>query len=288
MKNTGRNLAAVAVLLLCLFAGGSTPALAQEAEPAIPEFAQAPAEPAEEGQVPDTGIERPQVDEVPEVSISVDSDDAALSRTVIILLLLTVGSIAPALLLLTTTFTRFVIVLGLTKNALALHTVPPAQVMVGLALFLTFFAMKPVFTEINTEAVQPFLAGDIEQSEAFEAGAEPLRGFMLAQTRESDLELFVGLSDSPQPESRDDLPLTTVIPAFVISELRTAFVTGFVIFVPFLVIDLVVASVLMSLGMVMLPPVFVSLPIKLLLFVLVDGWVLIAGSLVGSVNGAVG
>ena len=309
------RLAAVAALLLCMLAVSGAPASAQQA-PAPGEITDAPAgqdEAADEdgpagqdppggqdapaagdapaggdasaGNPPDAGIDVPEPDQVPDVSISVESDDAALSRTVIVLLLLTVGSIAPALLLLMTTFTRFVIVLGLTKNALALHTVPPAQVMVGLALFLTFFAMQPVFAEINDAAVQPFLSGEIEQGEALEAGTAPLREFMLAQTRETDLALFVGLSNDPQPEGPEDLPLTTVIPSFVISELRAAFVTGFVIFMPFLVIDLVVASVLMSLGMVMLPPVFVSLPIKLLLFVLVDGWVLIAGSLVGSVNG---
>jgi flagellar biosynthesis protein FliP len=225
------------------------------------------------------------VPDVPDVTISVDSGDTALSRTVVIILLLTVGSVAPGLLLLMTTFTRFIVVFGLAKNALALQTVPPAQVLVGLALFLSFFVMQPVLSAVNEEAVQPLLAGEIGQQEAIEAGFAPLRSFMLAQTRDSDLKLFVELSNRPQPATPADIPASTLIPAFVISELRAAFIIGFIVFVPFLVIDLVVAAVLMSMGMVMLPPVFVSLPIKLLLFVLVDGWVLLVGSLVNSVNG---
>lgn len=226
----------------------------------------------------------PAVPEVPDVIVSVDSDDPGLSRTVVLLILLTVGSVAPALLLLTTTFTRFVVVFGLAKNAIGAQTVPPPQVLIGLALFLTFFVMAPTFSTINEQAVQPMLAGEMGQGEALEAGVEPLREFMLAQTREDDLATFVSLSDAPQPATPDDVATTTLIPAFVVSELRTAFIIGFVIFVPFLVIDLVVASILMSLGMVMLPPVFISLPIKILLFVLVDGWSLIVTSLVNSVQ----
>ena len=222
--------------------------------------------------------------DIPEVGIKVDSQDATLSRTVVVLLLLTVGSVAPGLLLLTTTFTRFVVVLGLAKNALGVQTVPPSQVLVGLALFLSFFVMHPVFGQVNEQAIQPMLAGDISSTEAFDAGFEPLKEFMLAQTRDRDLQLFVDLQQGPRPETREDVSAATLIPAFVISELRTAFVIGFVIFIPFLVLDLVVSAVLMSMGMMMLPPVFISLPLKLLLFILVDGWVLIAGSLVNSVN----
>lgn len=258
-----------------------------------------PPEGGVEGPAPDGGVEGPPpagqpdpadptvplVPDVPDVTVSVDSGDAALSRTVVIILLLTVGSVAPGLLLLMTTFTRFVVVLGLAKNALALQTVPPSQVLIGLALFLTYFVMSPVLSTVNAEAIQPLLAGEIGQQEALETGFAPLRTFMLAQTRDSDLRLFVELSDSPQPATPADIPASTLIPAFVISELRSAFIIGFIIFVPFLVIDLVVAAVLMSMGMVMLPPVFVSLPLKLLLFVLVDGWVLLVGSLVSSVNG---
>lgn len=226
----------------------------------------------------------PLVPDVPDIVISVDSGDEALSRTVVLVLLFTIGAVAPGLLLLMTTFTRFVVVLGLAKNALALQTVPPAQVLVGLALFLSWFVMAPVLGEVNEQAIQPLLAGEMGQDEALEVGFAPVREFMLAQTRESDLQMFLNLSGAPQPDSVEDVPASTLVPAFVISELRTAFIIGFVVFVPFLVVDLVVAAVLMSMGMVMLPPVFISLPLKLLLFVLVDGWVLIVGSLVNSVN----
>ena len=224
---------------------------------------------------------------MPDIVVGVDSDDPTLSRTVVLVLLLTVGSVAPGLLLVMATFTRFIIVFGLTKQALAVQTVPPAQVLAGLALFLTFFVMSPVLTQINEDALQPLLAEEIGQEEAIEAGFAPLRGFMLAQTSESDIELFVDLSGQPPPDTPEELSASTLIPAFVVGELRTAFIIGFVIFVPFLIIDLVVAAVLMSLGMVMLPPVFISLPLKLLLFILVDGWVLLVGSLVNSVNGVV-
>lgn len=227
----------------------------------------------------------PAVPEVPDVpSLTVDlTDDEGMSQSVVLLVLFTLGAVVPALLLLTTSFTRFVVVLGLTKNALGLQTVPPSQVLVGLAVFLSLFAMGPTLSEINEEAVQPYMAGEIEQGEAFEAGFAPMRDFMLSQTREEDLELFVDLSGREAPATVEEVSATTLIPAFVISELRAAFVMGFMIFIPFLVVDFVVAAVLMSMGMMMLPPVFISLPLKLLLFVLVDGWVLIAGSLVRSV-----
>ena len=157
--------------------------------------------------------------------------------------------------------------------------------IIGISLFLTLFVMAPILEDVNERALQPMLAGEIDSSEAFAEAYDPLRTFMLAQTEEGDLRLFMEMAEGPQPASADEVPASTLIPAFVVSELRAAFVIGFVIFVPFLVIDLIVASVLMSLGMVMLPPAFVSLPLKLLLFVLVDGWVLIIGSVVASVNG---
>jgi flagellar biosynthetic protein FliP len=229
----------------------------------------------------------PEVEDVPDVAVSIQTEDGALSNTVLIILMLTIGAVAPGILLLMTSFTRFVIVLGLTRNAIGVQTIPPSQVLVGLAMFLTVFAMGPVFSAINEDAVQPLLHGEIAQAEALEAGYEPLREFMLAQTRPEDLRMFMDLSEQPKPESEDEISATTLIPAFVISELRTAFVIGFVIFVPFLVVDLIVAAVLMSMGMVMLPPVFISLPLKLLLFVLVDGWSLLIGSVVESVQGAV-
>ena len=257
-------------------------AMAAVAQPA---WAQAADEDTEAGQE-DAGQEEDiAVPEVPEVAVELDGEgDGTLSRTVVIILLLTIGSVAPALLLLMTTFTRFIVVLSLAKNALGLQTVPPAQVLIGLAMFLTFFAMQPTLTEINDNALQPLLDGDIEQDAAFEAASDPLRAFMLRQTDQEDLELMFSLTEREQPESPDDTPLLTLVPAFVVSELRTAFIAGFVIFVPFLVIDLVIASVLMSMGMVMLPPVFVSLPIKLLLFILVDGWGLITSALIEGVQ----
>lgn len=226
----------------------------------------------------------PQVDPLPGVTISVE-DDPGLSRTVTTVLLLTVAAVAPMMLLLMTTFTRFVVVLGLARQGLGLQAVPPAQVLIGLALFLSLFSMQATFTELNEVAVQPLLAGEVDALEAAELGYEPMRTFMLAQTDEDDLRMFLELQGADQPETPADIGPIALIPAFVISELRTAFTIGFMVFVPFLIIDLVVAAVLMSLGMVMLPPIFVSLPLKLLLFVLVDGWSLLSRSLVGSVIG---
>lgn len=279
-----RSRAAFLLLTTVLAAGLlAVPALAQPAGNL--QFPSLPNQPAPELGGPVTpAIDGPETPARPDLGVTISADDAGLSRTVLIILLLTVGSVAPGLLLLMTTFTRFVIVLGLAKNALAFQTVPPAQVLVGLSLFLTFFVMGPTLSEVNDKAIQPMLAGTVGTSEALQAGFTPLRSFMLAQTRESDLQMFVDLSGN-RVANRQDVPANVLIPAFVISELRTAFVIGFVIFVPFLVIDLVVAAVLMSMGMVMLPPVFISLPLKLLLFILVDGWVLIIGSLVGSVQG---
>ncbi len=272
-----RALAAAAVAVVAGGVLAPGPARAQDVAPppAVPD--------TPEGAVPEVP-DVPGTQVVPDLGVTIDGDPA-LSRTVVVVLLLTIGSIAPGLLLLMTTFTRFVIVLGLAKNALALQTIPPSQVLVGLALFLTFFVMAPTFREANENGLQPLLAGELGQGEALQGAFDPFRRFMLAQTRPDDLELFIDLSGD-EPAQPSDVAATTLIPAFVISELRTAFITGFVIFVPFLVVDLVVAAVLMSLGMVMLPPVFISLPLKLLLFVLVDGWVLIIGSLVGSVNAA--
>ncbi|MCB0990056.1 MAG: flagellar type III secretion system pore protein FliP [Acidimicrobiales bacterium] len=219
----------------------------------------------------------------PDVAITIDTQSTGLTQTVVIILLLTIGSIAPSILLLATSFTRFAIVLSLTRNALGTQSVPPTQVLIGLALILTFFVMAPTFSEVNDAAIQPLLNGEIEQGEAFEAGYAPMRDFMLKQTSEDDLRLFLDIRNE-ELENIEDVSASVLIPAFVLSELRTAFTIGFVIFIPFLVIDIVISSVLMSLGMVMLPPVFVSLPVKLLMFVLVDGWGLIVVSLVSSVN----
>jgi flagellar biosynthetic protein FliP len=201
---------------------------------------------------------------------------------VTVILGITLLSVAPALLLMMTSFTKIVVVLSLSRNALGLQGVPPNQVLVGLALFLSLFVMGPVLGQVNDSGVQPYLKGEKSQSKAFEDGVEPLRGFMLDHTRKDELAMLSKVADRKLPETRADVPLTTLIPAFVISELKSAFIIGFVIFVPFLVIDIVVSSALMSMGMMMLPPVMISLPFKLLLFVLVDGWGLVITALVQS------
>lgn len=209
-------------------------------------------------------------------------DPRNVSAAIQLLLLVTVLSLAPAFLVMVTSFTRIIVVLSLVRNAIGIPQLPPNQVLIGMALFLTAFVMAPAIKTINEEAIQPYLAGTISQQEAFERGEAPLREFMLKQTREQDLALFLKLSGSPKPQSPADVPTYVLIPAFTISELKTAFQMGFVMFVPFLIIDLVISSALLSMGMMMLPPVIVSLPFKILLFVLVDGWYLIVGSLVGS------
>ena len=204
------------------------------------------------------------------------------SNSVVIILLLTVLSIAPSLLVLCTSFTRIVIVLSLTRNALGIPTVPPQQVVVGLSLFLTLFVMGPTLSEMKEIALDPLLAGEITTGDALDAAQGPLREFLLAHTREGELEMFLDASKTETPVARDEVPLNALIPAFVLSELKSGFIIGFVIFIPFLIIDLVVSAVLMGLGMMMLPPSFVSLPFKLLLFVMLDGWMLVVGTLLTS------
>jgi flagellar biosynthetic protein FliP len=198
------------------------------------------------------------------------------------LLLLTSLTFLPALLLMMTGFTRIIIVLSLLRQALGTQSTPPGQVLIGLALFLTFFVMGPVFDKIYAEAYQPFAENRITMQQAMENGAQPLKAFMLKQTREADLALFIKMSQSEAPETAEDVSLRVLIPAFMTSELKTAFQIGFAIFIPFLIIDMVVASVLMAMGMMMVSPVIVALPFKLMLFVLVDGWQLILGSLAQS------
>ncbi len=204
------------------------------------------------------------------------------SQPLTIVLLLTVIGLGPSMLLLMTSFTRITIVLGLTRNALSLQGTPPNQVLIGLSLFLTLFVMGPVLTKANDQALQPYLKGEITQQQAYTKGIEPFREFMLSQVRETDLQLFASLAGGDRPANKNDIATTTLVPAFVIGELRAAFLLGFVIFIPFLIIDIVVSSTLMSMGMVMLPPVAISLPFKLLLFVMVDGWQLTVGMLVRS------
>jgi flagellar biosynthetic protein FliP len=199
-----------------------------------------------------------------------------------LLLLLTMLSLVPAFLVMMTSFTRIIIVLSLLRNAIGTPAVPANQILIGLALFLTVFCMMPTFKEINDQAIVPYTQNQISQQEAQERGIEPLRDFMLRQTREKDLGLFINLAKVEQPAGLDDIPLHVVIPAFIISELKTAFEIGFLLFVPFLVIDMVVASILMSMGMFMLPPIMISLPFKILLFIMVDGWYLVVKSLMES------
>jgi flagellar biosynthetic protein FliP len=218
-------------------------------------------------------------------TVEINGPNGTPSSSIVTLLGITLLSVAPALLLMMTSFTKIFVVLAMTRNALSLPSIPPNQVLAGLALFLSMFIMWPVLTEINTLGVQPYLDGKITFDAALEAGSGPLQTFMLAHTREEDVALMTRAADQPNPENPEAVPLYTLIPAFMISELRAAFIIGFVIFVPFLVIDLVVAAALMSMGMMMLPPVMISLPFKILLFVLVDGWGLIITALIGSYGG---
>jgi flagellar biosynthetic protein FliP len=221
---------------------------------------------------------------LPKISVGVadEGKPGEVASSVKILILFTILSLAPSILIMTSSFTRLIVVLSFLRQALGTQQTPPNQVIVGLALFLTFFIMSPVITKVNADAFQPFMAGKISQDEAWEKGTAPLKKFMLANTREKDLALMVDLSKSPRPRTQADIGMTVLTPAFVLSELRVAFQMGFLIYIPFLVIDMVVASVLMSMGMMMLPPVMISLPFKLMLFVLVDGWNLIVGSLMKS------
>jgi flagellar biosynthetic protein FliP len=216
------------------------------------------------------------------VKVEINGISGKPSQSLSIILAITVLSVAPALLLMCTSFTKIFVVLGLTRNALGLTNVPPNQVMAGLALFLSLFVMAPVLTQVNTEGIQPYLKGEKSQSVAFNDGVEPLREFMVAKTRKSELALFTKVAGNEKPKNADEVPLTTLIPAFVLSELKSAFIIGFVVFIPFLIIDLIVSAALMSMGMMMLPPVMISLPFKLLLFVLVDGWGLVVTALVQS------
>jgi flagellar biosynthesis protein FliP len=221
----------------------------------------------------------------PSINLNVggtNPDGSKPTTSLVIMMGLTVLSVAPALLLLCTSFTKVFMVLGITRNALGLTSMPPNQVLAGLALFLSLFIMGPTVSQVNEQGVQPYLKGDKTQSQAFEAGVKPMRAFMWKTTREDEVGLMIKLSGDKAPRNKDAVALTTLIPAFILSELRAAFIIGFVIFIPFLLIDMVVSASLMSLGMMMLPPVTVSLPFKLLLFVLVNGWGLILTALVAS------
>ena len=221
---------------------------------------------------------------VPTISFGVDQAESPeqVSTLLQILFLLTILSIAPAIILMTTCFTRIVIVLGFVRQAMGTQNMPPTQVLIGLALFLSFFIMSPVITEINDHALQPYLDEKITQEQAFNEALAPMREFMFHQVGESELALLSDITLEAEPFDKSDIPTLTLIPAFMLSEMKKAFQMGFMIYVPFLVIDMIVASILMSMGMMMLPPVIISMPFKLLLFVLVDGWGLVVGSLIKS------
>ncbi|HBS59580.1 MAG TPA: flagellar biosynthetic protein FliP [Firmicutes bacterium] len=221
---------------------------------------------------------------LPQISVGMQAaqNPQEVATSLQILFMLTVLSLAPSILIMMTSFTRIIVVLSFVRSALGTQQMPPNQIIIGLALFLTFFTMAPYWQQINEQALQPYLAGNLEQEAAMDKGIQPIRDFMFKQTRENDLALFVNLANINRPSGPEEVPTYVLIPSFVISELKTAFQIGFLIYIPFLIIDMVVASTLMSMGMMMLPPVTISLPFKILLFILVDGWHLVIRSLVAS------
>lgn len=224
-------------------------------------------------------------DPLPNVSVNIGGEGEQPGTSALsLLLMITILSVAPSILVLMTSFTRIVIVLGFIRTSLGTQQMPPNQVLIGLAMFLTFFIMSPTLGQVNEVALQPYLKGQITQTQALTKAAVPMKKFMFNQTREKDLLLFLNYTKTQKPKTYEDVPLTVLVPAFALSELHTAFQMGFMIFIPFLIIDMVVASTLMAMGMMMLPPVMISLPFKILLFVLVDGWYLIVKSLLLSFN----
>lgn len=281
------------LLFVALFAAAffvlTEPASAQElpedefpsdlSEVTEPDGPIAPIEPIDTPGAPLQVPTPPVVGEPSGPSADVEStEDSALSIVVV----LTALALVPTILIIATSFTRIVIVLGLTRNALGLQGVPPNQVLIGLAVFLTLFVMAPTLSEANETALQPYLDGELEFGEAYDLGIEPFREFMLSQVREEDLAMFIDMSPDERPERPEDVAITTLAPAFIVSELRAAFIIGFIIFIPFLVVDMIVSATLMAMGMVMLPPVVISLPFKILLFVMVDGWFLLVPTLLRS------
>lgn len=221
---------------------------------------------------------------IPTVTLGVDNAESPqqVSTALQVFFILTIISVAPAIVLMMTSFTRIIIVLGFLRQAMGTQNMPPTQVILGLSLFLTFFIMSPTINKINETALQPYLNEDIQQNIAFEKSVDVMREFMFSQVRESELQFLADLTLEQEPTDAKDIPTTTLIPAFMLSELKRAFSMGFMVYIPFLVIDMIVASILMSMGMMMLPPVIISMPFKLLLFILVDGWTLIVGSLIQS------
>jgi len=220
---------------------------------------------------------------IPDINVSIDGD-LEIANSMQLIIMLTILSLAPSILIMMTTFTRYIIVLGFIRRALSLQSTPPNQVLIGLALFLTFFSMSNVLTEVYEEAYVPFQEGTVTIQEAADRASEPIKTFMLRQVRTKDLSLFLNIAEITEVNSNDDIPLRVVVPAFMISELKIAFEIGFLIFIPFIVVDMIVASTLMALGMMMLPPVMISLPIKILLFIMLDGWNLIIEKLIMSIR----
>lgn len=217
-----------------------------------------------------------------QVGTAADGND--VSTTLQILLLMTILSLAPSIVIMTTAYLRIIIVFHFLKSALGTQQMPPSQLLAGIALFVTFFIMAPTWNKVNDEALKPLMENKLKVNEAYDKGIEPIREFMFKNARDEDLELFVGLSNLSRPKNREDVPTYVLIPAFVLSELRAGFIIGFFMFIPFIMVDMIVSSILMSMGMMMMPPMMISLPFKILLFILVDGWNLIIGSLVRSFN----
>ncbi|MCV2489507.1 flagellar type III secretion system pore protein FliP [Geodermatophilus sp. YIM 151500] len=276
-RTAGARRTAVVLLLALLVTAGAVllagPASAAPVAPVAPAAPVAPTAPVAPAAPAGDGV----------VDISIGNGSPSSSITLI--LAITVLSVAPSVLLLATSFTKIIVVLALTRNALGLPSSPPNQVLTGIALFLTLFVMGPVFSDINEVAVQPYLDGAITVGQAYDVGVVPLRAFLLDNTRTDELGLMVGLSGEEAPADRESVSMTTLIPAFVLSELKSAFIIGLVVFIPFLVLDMLVSASLMAMGMMMVPPTIVSLPFKLLLFVVVDGWSLVTTALVGSYGG---
>jgi flagellar biosynthetic protein FliP len=272
-----RRRLARSLLAIALLAFSSGALLAQDAgEPALPGF-------------PAPSVEAlPSAPAVPPgtfmLNVSGLDTRSSMATALKIIAIMTVLSLAPAILIMMTSFTRIIVVLGFIKHALSLGEVPPKQVLAGLALFLTMFVMAPTWDRINSDALQPYMSEEIDEAQAFRVAEGHVRTFLLNNTRETDLAMMYGLSRLPAPETLDDVPTYAVIPAFLLSELKTAFMIGFLILVPFLILDMVVAAILLSMGMIMMPPIIVSLPFKIILFVLVDGWDLVVGELIRSFN----
>lgn len=232
----------------------------------------------------DVAAQQNQTIPLPKIGLDIGTSDSPedVSATIQILLLMTVLSLAPSILIMTTSYLRLIIVFHFLKQALGTQQMPPSQLMAGIGLFITFFIMAPTWTQVNDTALQPLMKGEMNISQAYEVGVEPIREFMFAHVRDEDLELFISLSQDTRPETRLELPTYILLPAFALSELRAGFLIGFFLFIPFLMVDMIVGSILLSMGMMMIPPMMVALPFKILLFVLVDGWNLIIGSVMRS------